>query len=350
MARFVALALLLALATPPGGPPALRPIRTAAAVESFDFAAGGGFAIERSGCLIVYDSGANRLLCLDPATGRSRAVGRAGQGPGEFGLVTALVALRGGGAVVYDAGNGRLVRIASDWTAAATIAASPVQQLFEGAADSLFALTVPSREPVDLVSLSWTGGTRSRFRPTDIDSTGAFVDPGLPVGPFVRGMLRLRNGTWLVPAIDDYALFVADARGAKRFRLARPEIVRERPDAQERARIEAQFIENTATLAPDVKRAVRQLYDRRLARLKPAIVGSALAEDRLGRLWVGTTRLRSDSTEVDVFGSDRRFLGTRRIVGAVSALAVAGDTLYAMTERLAGRADGELGILRFRIE
>jgi len=64
---------------------------------------------------VVYDGVAQRLIALDPATGRvAWRFGRPGRGPGEFGGVAKITARRSGGAFVVDYALSRLTEITED--------------------------------------------------------------------------------------------------------------------------------------------------------------------------------------------------------------------------------------------
>lgn len=84
-----------------------------------------------SDSLVVYfDYGDNHLGAVD-LRGKSRwNVGRRGQGPGEWANPTALTAASGGGVVVNDGGNGRLVRIDASGRITRTVSRTiPLQRL-----------------------------------------------------------------------------------------------------------------------------------------------------------------------------------------------------------------------------
>jgi hypothetical protein len=65
------------------------------------------------GTLVVANSGTRELLFLDDAGGLERRFGRAGSGPGEFSVMTALDVDDSRGLMVYDPREIRLTRVTS---------------------------------------------------------------------------------------------------------------------------------------------------------------------------------------------------------------------------------------------
>ncbi len=67
-----------------------------------------------SGRLMVSDFGGRQLYHVDPKTGQRNAVGRQGQGPGEYQLPSDLLAWRGDSLLLVDRASRRLLVIAPD--------------------------------------------------------------------------------------------------------------------------------------------------------------------------------------------------------------------------------------------
>ena len=88
---------------------------------------------------------------------------------------------------------------------------------------------------------------------------------------------------------------------------------------------------------------------RLMSRPRPPINIFGLAEDPQGRICVATTRVRVDSSEIDIFDPAGKFLGTRRIVGKVMRLYFNGGDLFALTQYTDGDREEMKGILRFHI-
>lgn len=65
------------------------------------------------GTLVIANSGTRELLYLDGAGGLERKFGRAGSGPGEFSMMTALDVDGSGNLIVYDPRETRLTRLTS---------------------------------------------------------------------------------------------------------------------------------------------------------------------------------------------------------------------------------------------
>ncbi|MGQ0764411.1 MAG: hypothetical protein ACT4OZ_01935 [Gemmatimonadota bacterium] len=63
------------------------------------------------GRLIVLDGREQTIQLIDPGRGSAQAIGRRGEGPGEYGRATALLAWRGDSTIVTDGANRRLLFI-----------------------------------------------------------------------------------------------------------------------------------------------------------------------------------------------------------------------------------------------
>ncbi|MES2305623.1 MAG: hypothetical protein V4558_08950 [Gemmatimonadota bacterium] len=330
--------------------PRLEPLPVTPMLQALDYRADGGLAIDRAGCLILYNSDAHSLTCIDPRNGAFRSVGREGSGPSEFRLVTSMVAASDGGAIVYDAGNARFALLSSGWRVTATVPHTPVLALLGTPRDSVLALTLPAATASDLVAISLrTKVVTRRFSPSDVDSLKRFVDPAVQNGPWAKSIVPRRAGGWFIPAQREYVVFVADAKGVKQRQFGRPELPPELPNAQEKEAIEAQFTRNTANVTPEVKKSVRQIFDQMLRRPKAAMVVGAMAEDAQSRVWVGTTRIRNDSSEVDVFNAAGKYLSTVRLPGKIQRLLIQGDELFALYEWLGSAREGMQGVGRYRV-
>ena len=72
--------------------------------------------------------------------------------------------------------------------------------------------------------------------------------------------------------------------------------------------------------------------------------------DAAGRLGVITARASGDSTEVDVFDGDGAFLGTVTLRDRVRSLAIRGQLLAALVDRVAPEVEGVPGLDLYTLE
>lgn len=346
------------------GAPTLTPMPVAASLQELDFRIDPRIAVERSGCLAIFNADDAVVLCVDPATGVKRAVGHKGSGPGEFQLPGPIVARPTGGVVVYDQGNARMSLLSSAWKIERSVSVPDVMiGVYQVVGDSIVGLGPPVRQgqtptagkPAtqgqSLVAVSLRDGKGvPRFAPIKADSAGRFVDPNLKmVTPFATAILPRRAGGWYLPAPLDYLVFVLDNKGVKQMTISRVGLPPELLTAGEKSRIESQLADRLKGATAEQLKQAHAIIDPMLKRPKPQITVTAMAEDAAGRLWLATPRIRSDSTEVDVFSAVGKFLGTRRVPGNLTGLVIQGDQLFGVVEWLSGDREGMQGIVRYRI-
>ena len=112
------LATLLVLALPAGaeaqGTPPVVSLTRPDVRFAMEFSAVSGVRELANGQVLVSDGIEETLLRIDPRTGRTDTLGRAGQGPGEYKGPDALHALPAGGTLLVDLGNGRLNVLGAD--------------------------------------------------------------------------------------------------------------------------------------------------------------------------------------------------------------------------------------------
>jgi hypothetical protein len=344
--------------------PKLEPLPVTAELQELDFRVDPRFAVERSGCLALFNADDAVVLCIDPATGAKRTVGQKGSGPGEFRLAGPIVARPEGGVVAYDQGNARMSVISSAWKIERSVSVPTVMLgVYQVIGDSILALgpPVPSDPPKGaapvapqgqaLLAISLRDGkSNRRFAPINADSGGHFLDPNLKmVTPFATAILPRRAGGFYLPAPRDLVVFVLDAKGVKRATISRPGMPPELMTSAEKARVEEQLAKQLKGLKPEQLKAAHEIIDPLLKRPKPQITVTAIAEDAAGRLWLTTPRIRADSTEIDLFSAAGKFLGTRRVPGNLTGLVIHGDQLFGLVEWLDGDREGMQGIVRYRI-
>lgn len=78
--------------------------------EAFYQVPSNGLAVDESGRIYVLDSGNKRVLVFDPAGAPIRAIGREGDGPGEFRYPIRLTVGSSGQVLVYDLSHHALIR------------------------------------------------------------------------------------------------------------------------------------------------------------------------------------------------------------------------------------------------
>lgn len=104
----------LSLAAQRPSEPLVHRLERPTATWSEPFSLIGGVRELADGRVVVSDPIEQSLQILDLSTGRAQALGRVGQGPGEFRSPDALLPLPGGQTLLVDLGNGRLTRIDAD--------------------------------------------------------------------------------------------------------------------------------------------------------------------------------------------------------------------------------------------
>lgn len=344
--------------------PKLEPLPVTTALQELDFRVDPRFAVERSGCLALFNADDAVVHCIDPTTGTKRTVGKKGSGPGEFRMAGPIVARPEGGVVAYDQGNARMSIISSAWKIERSVSVPTIMLgIYQVVGDSILALgpPVPSEPPKgtvpaaaqgqSLLAVSLRDGKSARrFAPINADSGGHFVDPNLKmVTPFATAIVPRRAGGFYLPAPRDLLVFVLDAKGVKRSTFGRPGMPPELMTSAEKARVEEQLAGQLKGLNPEQLKAAHAIIDPLLKRPKPQITVTAIAEDAAGRLWLATPRIRADSTEVDLFSAAGKFLGTRRVPGNLTGLVIHGDQLFGLVEWLDGDREGMQGVVRYRI-
>ena len=344
--------------------PKLEPLPVGVALQELDFRVDPRFAVDRSGCVALFNADDAVVHCIDPTTGAKRTVGKKGSGPGEFRMAGPIVARPEGGVVAYDQGNARLSVISSAWKIERTVSVPTVMLgIYQVFGDSILALgpPVPSEQPKGAVPVAAQGQSLlavslrdgksvRRFAPINADSGGHFIDPNLTmVTPFATAIVPRRTGGYYLPAPRDLLVFVLDAKGVKRSSFGRPGMPPELLTPAEKARVEEQLAGQMKGLTPEQLKAAHAIIDPLLKRPKPQITVTAVAEDAAGRLWLATPRIRRDSTEVDLFSAAGKFLGTRRVPGNLTGLVIQGDQLFGLVEWLDGDREGMQGIVRYRI-
>lgn len=318
--------------------PRLDPLVVAPAAAVLDFYPGYPpvLVMHPSGCLATFDMDDAQVVCIDRKSGTMRRVGRKGSGPGEFRSVRTMIAMPGGGVAAYDVANSRITEIGPDWTIGRmTPMTSGFGWLLSATADSV--VVNPGSPDNQLTAISLRdGGMAGRFHLIDSAHAGFFaaVPPVYPAGALWSAADHA--GGWIVVAPFTYRVLIEDRRGSVTNVFGR-DLPPEMPAAADLDRM---------------KRMMPGAGPNMLARLahipEPEVIGAPI-EDSRGRIWTLTSRVRQDSTEVDVFDPRGTFLGTRRVPGEALAMALRTDELCFIRQYLQGDNEGADGFLCYRI-
>ena len=317
--------------------PALTPVPVPGSLAALEFKIDytPPFAALPNGTLAFYDLDENQIVYVNGATGAETRFGRTGDGPGEFRAVTEIAPASDGRLVALS--PTRITIIGSDQKAFNTVRlARPFAGLLRPSKDSAF-LVGTGYDTVFSISLR-TGETRARFGQRREDSL------------HFRGKQPYERGFWLVPrgekdwfVASGYKYYVGleDANGAHRGTIDRA-VEPEMPSKSE-------LDDSRRQLQRGNPKASLDGMMKRMASTPKAFITSSPVQDAKGRLWVPTGRMRSDSTEVDIFSAGGKFLGSVRMPGVVRRMATDKDQLYVITKYIDGRTAGDFGVLRYRV-
>jgi len=318
------------------------PIAPALAVLQFQVPIHSHEILDLQPGIVLIDEGTSQLVRINVVTGAEERVGREGSGPGEFRGPGPIAARPDGSVLVADFRLQRITVVTPDWKAGPSYPAGmQIQEFYRPTRDSV--LTLGGTHGRDLVSLSLRdGGTSTRFAPLAADSTNAFHSDFHDQTAF--WLVSRHGGGWYLASGFAYRIFILDERGVKHAGFGR-DIPPEPMSAPERLQDSIFMRRANPQLSPA---SLTRFLDQQAAQFRIAIPAPPV-EDAAGRLWVTTYRLRQDSTEIDVFDLQQRFLGTLRMPGQVRGLATRGDELVALVDYVGGERDGYQGVLRYRI-
>lgn len=305
-----------------------------------------GLVVHPGGCLLMADRSESQVVCVDLRSGVTKRIGRRGAGPGEFNSISGFAVTPGGGLVVLDLGNNRLTFLKSDWSDGGSVRllAHINGGLYRPTRDSVLSLTDPPR--MELVSISMrTGASTTRFSPGKTDSALFALPQYRTWGFFIQPTSS--NGS-LVASLGHSAVLRLDANGRQLSRAER-DLPPELPSPEEKEAKRAQVVRLNSRLSADQIKPLLGRVDEFSKTAKLATVRHGFLEDGAGRLWDITPRLRADSTELDVFDSRGKFLGTRRVPGRAQAVTLWDKDLLILGEYLSGPRSGYQGVRRFRL-
>ena len=293
--------------------------------------------------LALADVEEQRVMLIDVVTGRTRAVGRPGEGPGEFRGVNSPLRAPDGSLLVVDSRLRRATILTAE-LAVRRVVGLPVviSNLLRWDGTVLICTWYDfSRQMTPVLGrLRITADDRAEPEPiVRLDSLFGMIkrDPfSLP--PIVVATPGAR-GHWYLAKVDEYRILkLSPQRRVVRWYQRRDVPVR-RFSAQEidaeAGRIRAA---GAAPVPPAAAARARQMLD---GLVKPFFTINGLSEDPHGRLWVVSARQENGQTEVDVFSAAGSFLGTVRLRGHVRSLAWNGNRVAAVVER--GEGEERLG-------
>ncbi len=315
-------------------------------LQALEFRATGSLAWLDDHTIIVLDRDDQQLVALELSSGSERRAARSGEGPGE--LTGGIAVLSGdAGVLVMDMNLRRVSQFDHEleFVRSQSIPGLPAG-LVGWSGDTAVVLWMnfgregpePRLSQIDLVS----GALRPRVALYGAD--GSFTAPASPnpFTPVFFSGVQSATGEWLVGQGSEYRIVVFDGgRAVESFgRFDLPEqfpTEEQKAAARERsARAGARFGEPPP--------GMRALQEEALEEPTDYFGPSAFSLDSEGRLWVITTRSRAGSTEVDIFGVDRRFLQVVSLRDRIQALAFRGSRVAALVERTAGEVEGFSGI------
>lgn len=340
--------LIIATNQAPAQLPVLKeqPIPTSLLELAFNADTTVGLVVHPGGCLLMADRSESQVVCIDLRSGVTKRIGRRGAGPGEFNSIAGFAVIPGGDLVVQDVGSNRLTFLKSDWSDGGSVplATRIIAGLYRPTRDSVFALTGPPR--MELVAISMrTGASTTRFSPGKTDSALFALPQYRTWGFFIR---PFSSSGWLVASLGHSTILRLDANGHLISRAQR-ELPPELPSPEEKEARRAQIARLNPGLSADQIKSLQARVDEYSKAPKLATVKNGFLEDESGRLWVITPRLRTDSTELDVFDKRGQFLGTRRVPGRAQAVTLWGNDLLVLGEYLSGPRSGYQGVRRFRL-
>lgn len=288
--------------------------------------------------LALADVEEQRVMLIDAVTGKIRAVGRPGEGPGEFRGVTPPLRAPDGSLLVVDSRLRRATILTAQLMVRRVVALPVVvSNLLRWDGTALICTWYDfSRQMTPVLGrLRISSADRAEPEPiVRLDSLFGMIkrDPfSLP--PIVAAAPGAR-GHWYLAKVDEYRIFKLSAQRRVVGTYERRDAPVRRFSAQE---IDAEAGRIRAAGAAPVPPAAAARARQLLAGLvKPFFTINGLSEDSHGRLWVVSARQEDGQTDVDVFSAGGQFLGTVKLRGQVRSLAWNGNRVAAIVERSEG--------------
>ncbi len=283
-------------------------------------------ADETRGRLLLLELQPPELRVYDLVDGSFiRALGRQGDGPGEYRYPTAVAVNRAGVAAVLSM-RGRLTLWAADGSLAAVMNAGGglATDVMAARADSFY-LKIDIFPPDDVaefrVATRDTVLLAPLFRDSGLPGT---EQPGRATRNHAYAVAATPSGDLLVaPPGPDYSILRIGADGQIRQRIDRPEVEPVWRSAEEIAAIRERVRKGYA--------AAGRAAPQRLAvpRYRPHVARLAVAPD--GTFWALTRRGEDSLTVIDSFEGDGRFVASYQLNVRSVDLAVTSASIYLLT-------------------
>lgn len=328
----------------------LEAVATVPEIAQLSFRPGGAPAWIDTDRLAVSDKDAGQVVVFERESGRSRRLGRRGQGPGEM-LLPMWIRTRSDGSMVVGDGLGlRVVEFTPDGMPG-RMAYFPGRPLAVTgwSGDTITAVWADGAQPVvGSVNLN-TDEPVDHFRPFAV-SPGVVASATMMGGPAVfLSAVRAAGGETLLSGGMTYAVYSFDRSGQAGPVFTRPDV---EPELMSDAEF-GEFSENLSRVLRAGGREAMQHLDEMLkqsrARPKPFFRMGALSVDEKGRLWVVTTHHTARGTAIDVFSPDGSFLTRLDVPGRIGFVSPRLPYLAVLRQGVGGEMEGVEGIDIYRV-
>jgi hypothetical protein len=334
---------------------ALTQVNRHPSLELLDFRAIGLAWIDET-TLAVIDRDDQQLVSLDIKSGLQRRGARRGGGPGELEGAFMLLGTGGGGVLVGDMQQRRISEFTSGlgFVRSAPVPGLPIQLLSwdETTVTAIwmrFAMTdnemrvEPTVGSVDLTN----GEAQELF---SLFAPGALTPPDSdnPFSPPFIAAVENHAGLILAGQSMEYRIVAFERSGSRRYSMSRPEVDEDYLSAEQKEAERGRRRRAAGRRGPPPPELGRML-EQALDAPRPYFEPSAFNVDPGGDLWVITTRLHADSTEVDVFGSEGDYLTTLVLRDRVLDLAFRDPLVAALVTRTAPEVEEIPGIDLYEI-
>jgi hypothetical protein len=299
-------------------------------------------AMPRPDRVCIFDSYEVQIVCGDRGWTDPIRIGRPGQGPEELGRHGSLVAGPEGGLVFIDLGNRRLVRYTDGLRFAGSVPLEgSLMPLAPITTDGVLAAAVGSApgSARSSGSVRWidvrTGAVRRSIEITSVGETPTSAPSVMIVALQIGdGMLVTR------PERGRLALYDIDSGSSL---VVETPAVNTRPIYPSEYDVE-RYTEGWRWITRGRDASPEQVREFRSTPLSPYLRGGAdqaMQVDGRGRLWVGTNRLGSRGSYIDIFDLAGAYQGSVEIDDRLIAFQIRDETLVAL---VASRAPDALGM------
>ena len=295
----------------------------------------------------LIDRDDQNVVIVNLATGAMRTVGRRGQGPGEMSNALLLLASAGRGLLVGD----MQLRRVSEFTASGDFVRSqrlpglPIGLMsWDGdrAVAAWMEIGPTPRAVVGDVDLE-TGGANSWYSLFEVGLTvpeSWFPPPLIALAKNAAGLILAGQG-------GEYRIIALDAAGNLHRSFGRPELQPQQPSEEQiaAARERAGRLSGGRPPPPELARRMEESMLEQLPFFDPG----SFSVDGEGRLWVISSRMTNDSSEVDVFSAEGRMTQALTIRDLVQSIAFRESRIAVLVERQAESVEGFHGVDVYRV-